>query len=165
MHDSQRMGEIPYPARPVPRPPAVFSSSPRILRPGSRQISLVHCQSGCLVGRHADIRRVQLAPKVSLFQLPSMEPLTVMQAVAGRPLTVCLSCSSRQPRSRKCTPQRPGQAAAGGIFFAAVHQAHRPTGRVAKLNSIHSCKPHDSGLVGSSWGDQSIHTIFSAVLV
>lgn len=48
------------------------------------------------------------------------------------------------------------------IFFAAVSQAHRPTGLVAKLNSIHSYKPHDSDLVGSSWGDQSIHTIPSS---
>lgn len=57
------------------------------------------------------------------------------------------------------------QAAADGIFFAADSQAHRPTGLVAKLNSIHSYKPHDSDLVGSSWGDQSIHTIPSAGLV
>lgn len=40
------------------------------------------------------------------------------------------------------------QAAADEIFFAAVYQAHRLTGLVAELNSIHSYKPHDSGLVG-----------------
>lgn len=60
------------------------------------------------------------------------------------------------------------QAAADVILFTAVYQAHRPTGPVAKLNSIPSYfkyKPHDSGLVGSSWGDQYIPSTPPAVLV
>lgn len=76
-----------------------------------------------------------------------MEPLTVMRAAAGWPLTVSLSLLPPTKGTEMHAPAT-WQAATDGIFFAAVYQAHRPTGLVAKLNSFHSYKPHDSGLSG-----------------
>lgn len=83
-----------------------------------------------------------------------------MQAVAAWPLTVSLLLLPPTKRTEMHVSAA-WQAAADVILFTAVYQAHRPTGLVAKLNSIHSYKPHDSDLVGSSWGDQYI----SAALV
>lgn len=83
-----------------------------------------------------------------------------MQAVAAWPLTVSLLLLPPTKRMEMHVSAA-WQAAADVILFTAVYQAHRPTGLVAKLNSIHSYKPHDSDLVGSSWGDQYI----SAALV
>lgn len=114
---------MPLPVRP-PSCPA---------RPGFRPTSLVQCPSGRQT-RTPDA--FSWSPKASLFQLPSMEPLIVMQAVAGWPLTVCLSCSSRQPREWTYTPQRPSRRPQVASVFAAVSQAHQLTGLVAKLNSI-----------------------------
>lgn len=162
MHDSQRMGEIPCPPRPVPRTPAVFSSSPRILRPGSRQIGLVQCQSGRQTRTH---RTRSAGPRSQ--PLPTPVPGTPhCDAGSGRPAIDRVSVLLLPPtKGMEMHAPAAWQAAAAGVFFAAVHQAHRPNGLVAKLNSIHSYKPHGSGLVGSSWGDQYIHTILWAALV
>lgn len=67
MHDGRRMGEIPWPPGPVPIRPPSFPA-----RPGSSAADPDKLVSHPVPVWSADAgnRRVQLAPKVSLFQNP-----------------------------------------------------------------------------------------------
>jgi len=154
---------------PSPVPPPVFSSSPRILRPGSRQISPIQSLSGRLQWQSG--RRTRRAdafswpPKAASSNSRSMEPLIVIQAVAGWPLTVRLSCSSRQPRRRT----EPLRDLTGGHRWLHLRgrlsspprpPAHWPSGQ----NSIQFTRKRHTTLV---WWDHPgvINTVYTHVIL
>lgn len=108
MHDRPRMGGIPCPSRAVPvRPPSfparLGSSAPDLDK-------LVYPRTwlaGWLSGRRTRAPDAfSWPPKPASSNLRSIEPLIVMQAVAGWPLTVRLSLLLLPPnREANCTPE------------------------------------------------------------
>lgn len=166
MHDRPRMGGIPCPSRAVPvRPPSfparLGSSAPDLDR-------LVYPRTwlaGWLSGRRTRAPDAfSWPPKPASSNLRSIEPLIVMQAVAGWPLTVRLSLLLLPPnREADCTPEWPDRRPqmASSYDGLSSRPAHWPTGQ----NSIQFTRISHTTL--RWWGHPgviSISTVFSRLV-
>lgn len=151
------MGEIPFASRALPRTPAglpVFSSSPGILVPGSRQIGLIQNLAGWLaICTGLSGRRTRTSDAFSWPPKPASSDSRSLgtphcDTGSGR-LSIDRASLQLLPPTKEtdCTPQRPDTRPQNGDL--AVSPAHQPGHWPSGQNSIqftrmHSNKPHDS---------------------